>query len=89
MRSRVRTTLLSIGLLAIAVSAQEPPWNPANVKPCDRACRVASIDRYVDAMVTMETFGIRGGRIHEVEVFPFVVVPYGTGNGWAVGAGRK
>ena len=40
-------------------------------------------------MVTMETFGIRGGKIHEVEVFPFVVVPYGTGNGWTIGAGRK
>jgi hypothetical protein len=40
-------------------------------------------------MVTMETFGIRGGKIHEVEVFPFVVVPYGTGNGWTMGAGRS
>ena len=39
-------------------------------------------------MVTMETFGIRGGRIHEVEVFPFVVVPFGTGDGWTIGSGR-
>ena len=39
-------------------------------------------------MVTMETFGMRGGKIHEVEVFPFVV-PYGTGNGWTIGAGRR
>jgi hypothetical protein len=39
-------------------------------------------------MVTMETFGIRGGKIHEVEVFPFVVLPYGSGNGWTPGAGR-
>jgi hypothetical protein len=30
-------------------------------------------------MTTMETFGIRGGKIHEVEVFPFVVLPYGYG----------
>ena len=39
-------------------------------------------------MTTMETFGIRGGRIYEVEVFPFVVLPYGYGNGWTPGAGR-
>jgi hypothetical protein len=40
-------------------------------------------------MSTMETFGIRDGKIHEVEVFPFVVAPYRTGNGWTIGAGRK
>jgi len=28
------------------------------------------------------------GKIHEVEVFPFVVLPYGYGNGWTPGAGR-
>ena len=28
------------------------------------------------------------GQIHEVEVFPFVVLPYGYGNGWTPGAGR-
>jgi len=39
-------------------------------------------------MVTMETFGIRGGRIHEVEVFPFITIPYGLGNGWTPGSGR-
>ena len=39
-------------------------------------------------LVTMETFGIRGGRIHEVEVFPFVTLPYGLGNGWTPGSGR-
>jgi hypothetical protein len=25
---------------------------------------------------------------HEVEVFPFVVLPYGSNNGWPPGAGR-
>ena len=25
---------------------------------------------------------------HEVEVFPFVTLPYGSGNGWTMGAGR-
>lgn len=39
-------------------------------------------------LVTMETFGIRGGRIHEVEVFPFVTLPDGLGNGWTEGSGR-
>jgi hypothetical protein len=39
-------------------------------------------------LVTMETFGIRGGLIHEVEVFPFVTLPYGLGNGWTEGSRR-
>ena len=32
--------------------------------------------------------GIRGGLIHEVEMFPFVTLPYGLGNGWTEGSGR-
>ena len=32
-------------------------------------------------LVTMETFAIRGGQIHHVEVFAFVTLPYGLGNG--------
>ena len=39
-------------------------------------------------LVTMETFGIRNGLIHHVEVFPFVTLPYGLGNGWTIGSGR-
>ncbi len=39
-------------------------------------------------LVTMETFGIRGGLIRHVEVFPFVNLPYGLGNGWTLGSGR-
>lgn len=39
-------------------------------------------------LVTMETFGIRGGLIHHVEAFPFVTLPYGLGNGWTPGSGR-
>ena len=42
----------------------------------------------IQNLVTMETFGIRDGLIHEVEVFPFVTVPYGWGNGWTIGSGR-
>jgi hypothetical protein len=37
---------------------------------------------------TMETFGIRGGKIHEVEAFPFVTLPYGFGDGWTPGKGK-
>ncbi|MDB5662856.1 MAG: hypothetical protein JWN59_1194 [Sphingomonas bacterium] len=33
-------------------------------------------------LTMMETFGIRDGEIHEVEAFPFVIVPYGTSDGW-------
>jgi hypothetical protein len=39
-------------------------------------------------LVTMETFGVRGGLIRHVEVFPFVTLPYGLGNGWTLGSGR-
>lgn len=39
-------------------------------------------------LVTVETFGIRNGLIHHVEVFPFVTLPYGLGNGWTLGSGR-
>jgi hypothetical protein len=37
---------------------------------------------------TMETFGIRGGLIHDIEAFPFVTLPYGLGNGWTEGSGH-
>lgn len=40
-----------------------------------------------NAMI-METFGIRGGKIHEVEAMPFVTIPYGLGDGWTEGSGR-
>lgn len=39
-------------------------------------------------LVTMETFGIRGGLIRHVEAAPFVTLPYGLGNGWTPGSGR-
>ncbi len=42
----------------------------------------------IQNLVTMETFAIRGGRIRHVEVFPFVTVPYGWGDGWTIGSGR-
>jgi hypothetical protein len=39
-------------------------------------------------MVCLETFGVRGGKIHVVEAFPFVQIPYGLGDGWTPGSGR-
>jgi hypothetical protein len=36
----------------------------------------------VTNLTTMETFGIRDGKIYEVEAFPFVLVPYGRTDGW-------
>lgn len=39
-------------------------------------------------MVAMETFKIRSGQIHEVEVFPFVTFAYGLGDGWSPATGR-
>jgi hypothetical protein len=39
-------------------------------------------------MVTMETFGIRGGKIHEVEAAPFVTFAYGLGDGWTPAVAR-
>jgi hypothetical protein len=39
-------------------------------------------------LVTMETFGVRGGQIHNVIVMPFVTIPYGLGNAWTPGSGR-
>ena len=37
-------------------------------------------------METMETFGVRGGKIHEIEAFPFVTFQYGQGDGWTAPA---
>lgn len=33
-------------------------------------------------LTMMETFAIRNSQIKHVEAFPFVIVPYGTGDGW-------
>ena len=37
----------------------------------------------------METFAIRDGLIHHVEVFPFVSLPFGLGDGWTPGSGHS
>ena len=46
---RSRLALIVVDVLMsgtfAAVRAQEPPWDPARVQPCDRACLVAIADR--------------------------------------------
>src|SRR5437870_7995395 len=58
MASRQLTTVLLLGLLAISASAQEPPWDPARVKPCDRSCLTGIMDRYVGAMMKHDRTGL-------------------------------
>jgi hypothetical protein len=48
----------------------------------------SNVPGMITNMVTMETFKIRAGKIHEVEVFPFVTFPYGLGDGWTIATGR-
>lgn len=42
----------------------------------------------VTNMITMETFAIHGGKIHDIEAFPFITIPYGLGDGWDMGSGH-
>jgi len=42
----------------------------------------------MNAMI-VESFGIRGGKIHEVEAMPYVTIPCGLGDGWTEGSGRR
>src|SRR5438876_2335360 len=46
-------TLMTGVLLCLAVmrlTAQEPPWNAAAIKECDRACLVGIMDGYMNAL---------------------------------------
>jgi hypothetical protein len=47
----MKPTLFFAAALAITLGAAEPPWNPAIVKPCDRACLTAMMDRYTAALL--------------------------------------
>ena len=54
-RLRVHRVLRGLGGLLLCVTAariaaQEPQWNPAAIKPCDRACLVGILDGYMNAM---------------------------------------
>ncbi len=46
----VQVALLLAVMTAGAVSAQEPEWDPASIKECDRACLIGIMDGYMDAL---------------------------------------
>jgi hypothetical protein len=58
MTSSKPAMVLLLGLLAASASAQEPPWDPARVKPCDRPCLTGVMDRYLDAMMKHDRTGL-------------------------------
>jgi hypothetical protein len=41
---------LALWVLAAQLAAQEPAWNPAAIKECDRACLVGIMDGYMNAI---------------------------------------
>src|SRR5262245_14908684 len=50
MRRFVTSACLLMFVMAGTVTAQEPEWNPARVKECDRGCLVNIMDGYVNAV---------------------------------------
>ena len=59
---------------AVSASAQEPPWDPARVKACDRTCLTGMMDRYVGAMMKHDRTGLplepEDGRVSERSNLP-------------------
>ena len=52
MRTLWLWTGLSLCLMAATIAAQEPVWNAAAVKECDRACLVGILDGYMNGIFT-------------------------------------
>ncbi len=48
--SSICLALLLACLTAGVLIAQEPEWNPVNIKPCDRACLIGIMDGYMNAI---------------------------------------
>ena len=84
---RLSGCLVACVMATLAMAAQEPAWNAAAIKECDRP-RLPAPPGMLQNLVTMETFSVRGGQIHHVEAAPFVTIPYGLGNRWTPGSGR-
>jgi hypothetical protein len=42
--------LLLVWMTPGPLKAQEPEWNPASIKPCDRACLIGIMDGYMNAI---------------------------------------
>jgi hypothetical protein len=47
---RFQMIVLLAGLAVSGVFAEEPAWNPAALKECDRACLIAIMDGYMNAL---------------------------------------
>jgi len=50
MRTLKLMTGVMLCLAATRIAAQEPPWNAAAIKECDRACLVGIMDGYMNAL---------------------------------------
>ena len=50
MRTLQLITGVLLSLTAVQLTAQEPAWNPAAIKECDRACLVGIMDGYLSAI---------------------------------------
>src|SRR5215510_15829820 len=50
MKKFMTSACMLVFVITATVLAQEPEWNPARVKECDRACLVNIIDGYMNAI---------------------------------------
>jgi hypothetical protein len=50
MKKLTASACMLVFVIAGTVSAQEPEWNAASVKECNRACLVGIMDRYMNAI---------------------------------------
>src|SRR6266571_155691 len=50
MKKFMGNTCIFICVIAATMVAQEPVWNPANFKECDRACLISIMDGYMNAI---------------------------------------
>src|SRR3989442_7987111 len=50
MKKFMAGTCMLMCMMVGTVSAQQPEWNPANVKECDRTCLVNIADGYMNAI---------------------------------------
>jgi len=48
----------SLCLAATTIMAQEPAWNASAIKECDRACLVAVLDGYMNAIFTRDSTAV-------------------------------
>jgi hypothetical protein len=86
-----KSTLLGCAALcafAALVSAQESTWNAAAIKECDRACLVAMLDGYLNAIVSHDPKAVPPLAADVRMTENTGQMPYGLGNGWTPDSGR-